>query len=399
MDELTVKGRRAWITVDCAALRHNLRVLQGHLAPGAQLMVVMKANACGMGLLPMARRLQEYGIRYFAVAELGEGVALRKAGITCEILVLGYTGPQQAEKLAGHDIIQTVVDLQHAHALNGAGFPLRVHLKVDSGMNRLGESWRRPENLAAMFALPNLRVQGIFSHFSVSDSTGADDIAFTQMQAQRFYGVVDALQAQGLDVGLVHIQNSYGVVNHHQPQAALARVALLMYGVPDTAGDVYLNPADLRPVAALRARIAQVKRVDAGEEIGYGRAEKLAGERVLATVSLGYADGVPRALSGGKGRLLVNGRWAPIVGRVCMDMLMVDVTDIPDVRQGGVATFIGPDGDEEIRAEDVAAACGTISHELLCRLDPRVERIYLNTMDGGEAEETDSFADGFAEDT
>ncbi len=379
MDDMTVRGRRAWITVDCAALRHNLRVLQGHLAPGAQLMAVLKANACGLGLLPMARRLQAYGVAYFAVAELGEGIALRKAGITGEILVLGYTGPRQAEKLAEYNIMQTVVDLEHAGALSGAGYPLRVHLKVDTGMNRLGESWRRCDNLAAMFKLPNLRVQGIYSHFSVSDSVGEDDIAFTETQVRRFYSVVDALQAQGLDVGKVHIQNSYGLVNHHLPCAGLARVALLLYGVPDSAGDTYLNPADLRPVAALRARIAQVKRVDTGEEIGYGRAEKLAGERVLATVSLGYADGVPRAYAGGGGRLLVNGQWARIVGRVCMDMLMVDVTDIPNVRQGGVATFIGADGDKKIRAEDAAAACGTISHELLCRLDPRVERIYLNT--------------------
>ena len=368
---------RAWRELDLAALRHNARVLQAALPAGCRLMAVVKADAYGHGLRPAARCLQRAGVRGFAVATLAEGIALRRAGVRGTVLVLGWTDPAEAARLRAWRLTAAVAGPEHGRALAAAGQGVRVHLAVDTGMHRLGLPWDDPDALAELFALPGLRVTGVFSHLCVSDSPAPADRAFTREQARRFAAAVDALRARGLDPGAVHLQASYGIWNADTlagaaPPCAWARAGIALYGVPSDAAPVDA-PLDLRPALALRARVAAVRRLAAGEGAGYGLAFRAARPTTLAVVAIGYADGLPRDLAERGGGVLLQGRRCPMVGRLCMDQLLVDATDLPDPPcPGDTATLIGRDGTAQITAVQLAAACGTITNELLARLGPRL---------------------------
>ena len=367
---------RAWRELDLAALRHNARVLQAALPAGCRLMAVVKADAYGHGLRPAARCLQRAGVRGFAVATLAEGIALRRAGVRGTVLVLGWTDPAEAARLWAWRLTAAVAGPEHGRALAAAGQGVRVHLAVDTGMHRLGLPWDDPDALAELFALPGLRVTGVFSHLCVSDSAAPADRAFTREQARRFAAAVEALRARGLDPGAVHLQASYGIWNADTlagaaPPCAWARAGIALYGVTSDAAPVDA-PLDLRPALALRARVAAVRRLAAGEGAGYGLAFRAARPTTLAVVAIGYADGLPRSLPRQGGRVLVRGVFCPMVGRMCMDQLLVDVTDAPDAAPGDIATLLGTDGSAAIRAEELAARCGTITNELLSRLGSRL---------------------------
>ena len=368
---------RAWRELDLAALRHNARVLQAALPAGCRLMAVVKADAYGHGLRPAARCLQRAGVRGFAVATLAEGIALRRAGVRGTVLVLGWTDPAEAARLRAWRLTAAVAGPEHGRALAAAGQGVRVHLAVDTGMHRLGLPWDDPDALAELFALPGLRVTGVFSHLCVSDSPAPADRAFTREQARRFAAAVDALRARGLDPGAVHLQASYGIWNADTlagaaPPCAWARAGIALYGVPSDSAPVDA-PLDLRPALALRARVAAVRRLAAGEGAGYGLAFRAARPTTLAVVAIGYADGLPRDLAERGGGVLLQGRRCPMVGRLCMDQLLVDATDLPDPPcPGDTATLIGRDGAAQITAVQLAAACGTITNELLARLGPRL---------------------------
>lgn len=362
---------RAWREVDLGAVAHNAAWLQGRMGPGCRLMAVVKADAYGHGAGPVARCLEEQGVKAFAVACLSEGIALRRQGVEGLILILGYTPPEEAEELTRWGLTQCVADEAHGRALSAAGAPLEVHLALDTGMHRLGIPAEDHEAIARTRALPNLKFTGTFSHLCVSDSARPEDLAFTQAQLDRFYGAVARMAAAGLDPGAVHIQASYGILNlPHQP-CAWARVGIALYGVYSREED-RTNSAALRPALSLRARVAALRTVPAGEGAGYGLAFRARGDTKLAVVTVGYADGLPRMLAQAGGEVLIRGVRCPMVGRMCMDQLLVDVTGVPQTAPGDVVTLIGRDGGEEIRAEEVAARCGTITNELLSRLGNRL---------------------------
>jgi alanine racemase len=370
----TTDTGRAWREIDRQALVHNARTLQAALAPGCRLMAVVKADAYGHGAVPTARCLAQAGVDAFAVACLAEGIALRRAGVAGQILILGYTPPEQAPLLARWRLTQAVADAAHGRALAARGVPLEVHLALDTGMHRLGIPAEDTRAIGAMYQLANLRITGVFSHLCVSDSLRPEDTAYTRAQLAAFARAVAWIRAQGYSPGQTHIQASYGIWNLPPQPCALARAGIALYGVSSSGADTR-RQLDLRPVLALRARVASVRTLAAGEGAGYGLAFRAAGETRLAAVTIGYADGLPRALAQQGGQVLLHGVRCPMVGRLCMDQLLVDVTAVPQAAPGDRVTLIGADGGQVIRAEEVAARCGTITNELLARLSPRLPAV------------------------
>lgn len=366
---------RAWREIDLNALRQNTKVLRAALPDGCAMMAVVKADAYGHGAALISRTLAREGVDLFAVACLSEGIALRKGGVRGKILVLGWTDPAQAPLLRRWRLCATVADAEHGRALSAQGVPVHVHLAVDTGMHRLGIPAEETAQLAEMFALPNLRVDGVYSHLCTSDGDATADREFARRQTEKFSRTLALLQGLGLDPGLTHLQASYGVLNPGCVQGQrfdAARLGLILYGVrsDDTPVECALP---LWPVLSLRARVAAVHPVRAGEGAGYGLAFTARRDTCLAVLAIGYADGLPRDYAAKGGVVLLQGRRCPVVGRVCMDQMLVDATDLPRPPQAGeIATLIGTDGGETLRAEEAAVACGTITNELLSRLGPRL---------------------------
>lgn len=365
---------RAWKEIDLDALARNAQVLRGLLPPGCELMAVVKADAYGHGAIPVARRLEMEGVRSFAVACLSEGIALRQADIQGDVLILGYTPPQAVPQLLRWNLTQAVVDEEHGRALNAMGQALPVHLALDTGMHRLGVPAEDTEAMSHLFTMENLNIQGLFSHLCVSDSRKAEDQTYTQEQLHRFYAAADWLRRRGYDPGKLHIQASYGLLNLSPQPCHYVRAGIALYGVYSDSQASCLQP-ELRPVLSLRARVVSIRTLLPGDRAGYGLDFQAEQRTHMAVVSIGYADGLPRELSQRGGRVLINGSFCPMVGRMCMDQLLVDVTGVPDVYPGAVVTLIGQDGPLMIRAEETAERCGTITNELLSRLGNRLGQV------------------------
>lgn len=362
---------RAWRELDADALRGNLHALQQAAGPDCRVMAVVKADAYGHGARPVARLLQREGVRDFAVACLQEGIALRKAGIRGTILILGWTDPCLAPLLARWHLTQAVASLEHGRALAAQGCRVRVQLALDTGMHRIGVEARDREALAALYALPGLRITGVFSHLCVSDDLSPAGVAFTRQQAETFREALAWLREQGFATGQTHLLASYGILNTPEFSLDLVRAGIALYGVysDDTPARRVLP---LQPVLSLKARVALVRTLALGASAGYGLAFTATRPTRLAVLTIGYADGLPRCLPQQGGRVLLHGVSCPMVGRMCMDQLLVDVTDIPAVTAGDVAILIGRDGADCIPVEEVARRCGTLSNEILARLGSRL---------------------------
>lgn len=368
---------RAWIELDLSALRRNVSQLQAILPENCALMPAVKANAYGHGAVWIARELNRCGIRAFCVAAVSEGIALRRGGIRGEILVLGYTHPEQFPLLRKYRLTQTVLDMPYAQSLNAYGKPLRVHLKIDTGMHRLGVPADEIDQIAGVFSMKNLVVEGIFTHLCAADKKTAEKKAFTLGQAEAFQRVIRDLKERGLPLGKTHLLSSYGLLRYPELAGDYARVGIALYGVLSSRRDLDDCPIALRPVLSLKTRVALTRELRPGEGAGYGLEYVANPPRRIAVLSIGYADGVPGALSCKHGKVLINGYEAPIVGRICMDQMMVDITELPDVKSGDVAVIIGKSGGNEITAYDLAEASGTITNELLSRLGSRLNRLAM----------------------
>jgi len=392
---------RAWLELDMANLRHNVAVLRDTLPPHCSLMACVKADAYGHGALVVCRELYRLGIRAFCVASVAEGVALRKGRIKGEILVLGYTHPTDFPQLRHYRLSQSVMDHEYAALLAAFGHKLPVHVEIDTGMRRAGERAENIGHIMDIFAHENLDVRGIYTHFATADGKGEADRAFTQLQARRFRDVLDALAKNGHPLPTVHSLSSYGVFGRrHEPDSSdsdsLARIGLGLYGTLSNSGDAVQWQARIKPVLSVKARVGMVKSVLASESVGYGLDFTAPQDMRIAIIGIGYADGLPRSLGNGIGQVIIGGRKVPIVGRVCMDSISVDVSDIPDICSGDVAVIIGKDGAEEISACDVAGQAGTIANEILSRLGPRLGRVALHgsgQKGGGQKKQLDTAHD------
>ena len=368
---------RAWVEVSLDALKNNAKRLQDFAPEGCELMAVLKCDAYGHGAVRSARELNSIGVRAFAVACLAEGVELRRAGVRGLILILGFTPVDQWRVIRRYKLTQCAVSADYARALSEAARGrVDVHLKVDTGMHRLGESWEHTEAIAGCFSLPRLNVTGMFTHLAVSDSLSDSDVSFTEEQIRRFFGLAAELERRGIDTGALHTQASYGLLNYPDARCAYARAGVALYGVKSDEHDGVRAWPELEPALSLRARIGLVRELPAGESIGYGREFTTARASKIAVLPVGYGDGVFRCAMHGGAEALVNGKRCPVVARICMDQLCLDVTDAGDVKPGSVATFIGRDGNEFISCEEFASKCGTISNEVLSRLGKRLPRVY-----------------------
>lgn len=363
---------RAWIDLNFDNLEANVKTLKSALPKGCELMAVVKAEAYGHGAFEAATFINQLGVNAFAVATIEEGIALRRYGIRDEILIFGFTPPGRAKELCRYDLMQTLIDYPYALQLNRQGYGVKAHIKIDTGMHRLGFDCTDAATVKQAFACKHIRICGIYTHLCVSDSLAADDVCFTQLQIQRFYELIDSLKDDGIKIPKTHIQSSYGLLNYPELKCSYVRAGISLYGARSSPADHTRLQLDLRPVLSLKSQIVLIRQIQSGESIGYGRAFIAQRDSRVAVVPIGYADGFPGNLSCGNSEVLINGRRAPVVGRICMDHLSVDVTDMDDVSVGAIVTFIGKDGNEQLSAEAVAAGSGSITNELLCRMGTRL---------------------------
>lgn len=376
--------KHCWAEIDLDALRHNFALIKDTV--GGPVCAVVKADAYGHGDVVVASTLQQAGAAAFAVSCLAEACHLRRHGITRPILILGYTDPAFAARLAKNEITQAVFSTAYATALSAAataaGVTVSCHLKVDTGMGRIGFAVRggaaafetAVQGLESAYALPGLCVTGIFQHFAVADSNHADNIAYTEEQHDLFTRIVTRLQADGFATGTVHCANSAAQMRHPEWRGNLTRAGIILYGL-DPSDEVHF--AGLRPVMTLKTVVAHVKTLAAGQSVSYGRTFQASAPLQVATVCVGYADGYPRQLSGtqGQGLMLAAGHPAPVLGRVCMDQTLLDVSSVPGLAMGDEVIVFGPGGADT--ADSIARKTGTINYEITCGISRRVPRVYL----------------------
>ena len=376
--------KRTWAEIDLDALRHNFETLTRNLPEGCRFLGVVKADAYGHGAVPVARELQALEAGYLAVSNYEEALQLRRADVTLPILILGYTPVEFAVDEAALHITQEVHSLEYgkalSQALEGSGQTLTVHMKIDTGMSRLGFfAYDRPETvpeLVELWNLKNLNVEGAFMHFAVADT--ASELEYTRMQHQRFMNVLDALKEQGIEPKIVHCANSAATIAFPEYAHDMVRPGIATYGLAPS--DEMQGMADLQPLMSLKTTIAAIRPFEAGITVSYGSTYKTPAPRTIAVCPIGYADGLQRRLSG-KLHFLLHGKQIPVVGRICMDMCMVDITQVPEAQVGDTVTVIGADGDRQVTWDDWADQLGTISYELLCGINKRVPRVYFR---GGE---------------
>lgn len=365
--------RRAWVTIHVKNLENNIRQFQKLLPERCRLMPAVKADAYGHGVSLITECLWNMGIRDFCVASAEEAIKLRECGITGQILILGATPPCQFEKLRQYELVQTAVDYEYARELHAYGKRLMVHVGIDTGMHRLGERCDNRENIFKIWELGNLHITGVFSHLCASDKMTKEARTYTLKQVAEFDRIVKELHKRGMKGFKTHLQGSYGVLNYPELSYDYARIGIALYGVLSSPNDRTIADIALKPVLSLRARLVCVKELHAGETAGYGLSFTAVREMRIGVVSIGYADGIPRSLSN-RGHAVLSGKKVPIIGRICMDQLLIDVSEAAEAAAGDEVVFIGRSGDEEIKAEEMAAEAGTIANEILSRIGKRVER-------------------------
>lgn len=366
---------RTYAEIDLNAIEHNIKELKKKIGEGVSVLAVVKADAYGHGAVGVAADIQDT-VDYFGIAELGEALELREAGVKKPILILSYTSPYQYETLVANDITQTVFNYKDAVAISNAAVKLNktalVHIALDTGMSRIGFSCddASVETVKNISLLPNIKVEGLFSHFACADS---EDRTATEAQLKLFREFSKKLENAGVNIPIKHICNSAGLLTGCE-QFDMVRLGIIMYGLyPEKWVDD--GSVNIRPAMRIVSHIIHIKEVPEGTGVSYGHTYFTKGKTRIATVCIGYADGYQRALSN-KGRVLINGAFAPIIGRVCMDQLMVDVTGLENARVGDEVTLLGKDGENVITPEELAQLTGTVNYEVVCQFQKRVAIIH-----------------------
>lgn len=368
---------RCYAEISLEAIGHNIREVKKRLPEGVKLLGVVKANAYGHGAVPVASYLENQ-IDYFATATIEEAVELRENGISAPILILGYVSPSQYGDLVEYDITQTIDSYAQALALEKEAArqnrKAKAHLAVDTGMTRIGfQVTEHDADEAAKIAdLPHIELEGMFTHFSCADQ---EDKTYCSMQMEKYDKMTALLAERGVTIPLRHICNSAGIMEFDDHRFEMVRSGIITYGIYPSE-EVKKERLDLIPALSWKSHVIHVKEVGPGIGVSYGATYVTEKPMTrIATVSAGYADGYPRALSN-QGCVLIHGKKAPIIGRICMDQMMVDVTDIPDVQVEDVVTLVGTDGDETITIEEIANPAARFDYEMLCDISSRVTRVY-----------------------
>ena len=367
---------RAWVEVNLENLEHNINEIKKVIQPKTKIMAVVKANAYGHGSILIAEKLSEIGINDFAVATLDEAIELRKHNIKGNILILGYTNFEDLKYVIQYDLIQTIVDYNYSEKIKELKLSqkLKCHIKINTGMNRIGERYDNMDRLIKIYENPRLNILGTFSHLCVADSDKKEDIKFTEKQIENFNKCIKQLKENGQDVGKIHLQSSYGAINYNTETYDYVRIGILMYGVNSDNTSYQKNKLDLKPVLSLKARATSVKEINKDDSVSYGRTYIADRNRKIASISIGYADGIPRCLSNKDILVKVNGYYAKVIGRICMDQCVIDVTDVKEIKTGDVV-YIIDSNDINLSSEKLAIKADTITNELLSRLGNRLPRI------------------------
>lgn len=373
------KLNRAWAEIDLDAIAHNVREIRRITNKRAEIMAAVKADAYGHGVMETVRTMLENGVTQLAVSMLDEAIQLRKLGINVPILILSYTDPVRAEEIIQNEVTQTVFSHDLAEALSAAavrlGRNIKIHVKVDTGMTRVGfmPGYSAVKNVLQISRLPNIIVEGLFTHFASADEK---DRSYTQMQFEKFMSICSELGRVGVHIPIKHACNSAGIIEYPEMHLDMVRPGIILYGIYPSE-DVNRSKIALKPAMTLKANVILVKDVEKDTCISYGRIFKTERESRIATIPIGYADGYTRLLSN-KGQVLVNGQKAPVVGRICMDQCMVDVTGISgNVGVGDEVVLFGRQGGQEISVGEIASLVGTISYEMLCIIGKRIPRVYI----------------------
>lgn len=371
--------RRTWAEIDLSALKHNFEILK-NASQNSELTCVVKANAYGHSDNIVVPALDKAGCDRFAVSNIEEAIHIRSLGVDKPILILGYTPVSLAEVLSKYDISQCVFSSDYAKELSLAaqekGVFIKIHIKLDTGMGRLGFNCRNEElseidSAIDSAKLPNLQLEGIFTHFAFSDRSDEEEDGFTDSQYARFYKAVEIMKSAGLNPKVCHCRNSAAILKDSDKEFDSSRAGICLYGLtPSTSLNL---KEDLIPVMTFKSVVSMVKKIEKGDSVSYGRTFKADKNMTIATVSAGYADGYPRLLSN-KGYVLINGQKANILGRICMDQFIVDVSDIDNVSTDTEVILFG----KELHVEEIAALCNTINYEIICGISPRVPRIEIN---------------------
>ena len=368
---------RCYAEISLEAIGHNIREVKKRLPEGVKLLGVVKANAYGHGAVPVASYLENQ-VDYFATETIEEAVELRENGISAPILILGYVSPSQYGDLVEYDITQTIDSYAQALALEKEAArqnrKAKAHLAVDTGMTRIGfQVTEHDADEAAKIAdLPHIELEGMFTHFSCADQ---EDKTYCSMQMEKYDKMTALLAERGVTIPLRHICNSAGIMEFDDHRFEMVRSGIITYGIYPSE-EVKKERLDLIPALSWKSHVIHVKEVGPGIGVSYGATYVTEKPMTrIATVSAGYADGYPRALSN-QGCVLIHGKKAPIIGRICMDQMMVDVTDIPDVQVEDVVTLVGTDGDETITIEEIANPAARFDYEMLCDISSRVTRVY-----------------------
>lgn len=370
---------RAWAEVNLDNIAHNVREIRRITNKRAEIMGVVKADAYGHGVMEVARTLLNNGATRLAVSMLDEAIQLRKSGFNVPILILSYTDPKRAEEIANYDVTQTVFSHDLAAALSEVGVKLnrniKIHIKIDTGMTRVGfmPGYSAVKNVTEIAKLPRIVIEGMFTHFASADES---DKSYTYMQFERFISIVNELNRIGLYIPIKHAANSAGIIEFPEMHLDMVRPGIILYGLYPSE-EVDKTKIGLKPAMTLKANVILVKDVEENTGISYGRIFTTRRSSKIATIPIGYADGYTRLLNN-KAKVLINGEPAPVVGKICMDQCMVDVTDLSsEVRVGDEAVIFGKQGGSEIRIEEVASNIGTINYEVVCIIGKRIPRVYL----------------------
>ena len=372
-------SQRAWVEINLKALSNNIVQIRKLLQPGTEFMAVVKADAYGHGAVSVAQAALKAGASWLGVATVPEGIELREAGIKAPILILGasYT-PEQIQAIALGQLEPTLCNAKQAlifsDTLETINFdsPLRVHLKLDTGMSRLGTHWQNcSEFVQLVVRLPHLSIQSVYSHLATADSP---DTTVMDLQHQRFKSAIAILKEIGIEIPSLHLANSAGTLSDKSLHYDMVRVGLAIYGFYPS--DRLLSTVDLQPVLQVKARVAHVKTIQKGAGVSYGHTFIASKQMRLAVVGIGYADGIPRNLSNNM-QVLIRGVKVPQIGAITMDQIMLDISAIPDVQEGEIVTILGSEGNEQITAQDWANKLNTISWEILCSFKNRLPRVNI----------------------
>ncbi len=365
---------RSWAEIDTEQIIKNYKIYRNFRGIKRNIIAVVKANAYGHGDAAVSRILEEYGVNFFAVSNISEAVNLRKCGITGKILVLGYIPISRLQLLNKYNIIGTVVSEAHLEELKMyAPKNAEFHIAIDTEMHRIGIGVKNCENTIKVIknAAKTLKITGIFTHLAVADSDAPEDIASTNFSLKLFEKICEGIKALGISD--IHCLNSSGGLNYFKEPFSTVRLGISLYGY--SSSEAVVLPEGVLPALEWKTNVACVVDIKAGDSVGYGKSYIAKKDMKVATLMTGYADGYPRLLSN-NGKVLINGEFAPVVGKICMDMMMVDITETEKVKPGDTAVLIGTSKNKKITADDLAKAVNTVSYEILTGISSRVERIY-----------------------